>query len=224
MSGPAPLVLLAAGAAMLAVGLHAAPSRRSGAIRWPGVAQGWWARAAARRRLPILELMEGLAAELAAGQPTRLALASAAADLPGSPCPRALRAARSGGDVATALRQDARAPGGEDLRALAACWEVAEHSGAGLQAAIARMAAGLRASEQARAQLAGEVAAVSATARILAALPLAGLAIGQWVGAAPLTWLLGGWVGRAVLALGLLLQGAGLVWLRGMIARARAGL
>lgn len=226
MSVPTPLVLLAAVAAVLAVGLQGPPRRhvprvvdRSGAV------PGWWrSRLGSRQPMPILELMEGLAAELAAGQPTRFALASAAADLPRPACPRAVRAARSGGDVAAALRQDARAPGAGDLRALAACWEVAEHSGAGLQLAVARMAAGLRASEQARAQLAAEVAAVAATARILAALPLAGLAIGQWVGADPLSWLVGGWAGRGVLALGLVLQAGGLLWLRAMVARARAGL
>lgn len=187
-----------------------------------------WAAVIARVRpgppAPVRELMAGLAAELAAGQPTGAALEQAAAGLDPDPCPRARRVARYGGDVAAALRQDATARGAEPLRSLAACWEVAEQSGAGLSLAVGRLAEGLRASERARAELAGEVAAVRTSARLLALLPLFGLLIGQWIGADPLDWLVGGWAGRAVLAAGLLLQGLGVLWLRRMVAAVRTEL
>jgi tight adherence protein B len=173
---------------------------------------------------PIPELLSALAAELAAGQPPGRALESAAAGLAPSPCPMALAAIRTGGDVAGALRADARAPGSRSLRGLAACWEVSDRSGAGLSAAVSRLAEGLRAGAEAEAQLAGEVAAVRTSARLLAGLPLLGLLIGQWIGAQPLAWLAGSWVGRSVLLTGLGLQVLGMVWLRRMVSAVRDSL
>jgi tight adherence protein B len=170
---------------------------------------------------PVAELLTALAAELAAGQPTGAALESAASGLVPHPCPRALAASRSGADVATALRADAQVPGARALRGLAACWEVSERSGAGLSVAVARLAGGLRASAEADAQLVAEIAAVRTSARLLAGLPLLGLLIGQWIGADPLTWLTGSWVGRIVFVLGVALQVAGITWLHRMVAATR---
>ena len=170
---------------------------------------------------PIAELLAGLVAELRAGQPTRAALELACADLVPDPCPRARRAAAVGGDVAPALRQDARAPGAGALRGLAACWEVAEHSGAGLAEAVDRLAEGHRAALRADEQLAAEVAAVRASARILALLPAFGLLIGHWIGAQPLAWLTATWPGRVALVVGVGLQAAGLAWLHRMVAGVR---
>jgi tight adherence protein B len=169
----------------------------------------------------VAELLTALAAELAAGQPTAAALESAAAGLDPQPCPRAVAASRSGADVAAALRADAQVPGARALRGLAACWEVSERSGAGLSVAVARLAVGLRASAEADAQLVGEIAAVRTSARLLAGLPLLGLLIGQWIGADPLTWLTGSWIGRVVLGLGVSLQIAGMAWLHRMVATTR---
>jgi tight adherence protein B len=173
---------------------------------------------------PVTELLVGLVAELRAGRPTGLALAAAAQDLEPVPCPHALAACRSGSDVAAALRRDAQAPGAHALQGLASCWEVAERSGAGLAAAVGRLAEGMRATAAIEAQLSGEVAAVRTSARLLAALPLLGLAIGQWVGADPLAWLLGSGPGRVVLVLGLGLQGLGMTWLHRMVVRVRVQL
>ena len=169
----------------------------------------------------VQELLSGLAAELSAGQPTAHALQSAAEGLEPAPCPLAVAACRTGGDVPAALRADARAPGAQPLRGLAACWEVSECSGAGLSVAVSRLAAGLRADTEADAQLTGEIAAVRSSARLLAALPVLGLVIGQWIGAEPLAWLTGSWAGRAVLAVGLSLQLAGMAWLHHMVSATR---
>ena len=228
MNGPLGLVL-AAVLASTAAGLWAGGRPMRSATRWSARAApaprdgavlgkaGWmpWRK---RGPLPILALLVGLAAELATGQPTGAALDQASRDLQPDPCPNARRAARSGGDVADALRLDAERPGGAVLRNLAACWEVAEHSGAGLALAVERLADGVRAGEQARAQLAAEVAAARASARLLAALPLMGLLIGQWIGANPLVWLTGTWIGRLALLMGLGLEGLGLLWLRRMVS------
>ncbi len=183
-----------------------------------------------RRRLPgrpappVGELLRALAAELAAGQPTALALQAAAEGLRPCPVPHTLAAVRSGADVSGALRRDAQAPGAGALGWLAACWEVAESSGAGMAAAVARLAESVRASRRAQAQLDAELAAVRSSAWILAALPLMGLALGQWIGADPLAWLIGAATGRVVLLVGLLLQGVGLAWLHRMVTSLREDL
>jgi len=193
------------------------------------VARAMRDRLGAGRGLPVGQLLAALSSELEAGQPINAALLNAAQGLDPPPCPEALRAAECHGDVTAALRRDARArevrardaPG---LLGLAACWEVAAQSGAGLATAVSRLADGLRASDRAQDQLASEMAAVRSTARMLAALPMLGLLIGHWIGANPLAWLLGAWPGRAVLALGLGLQAAGLLWLHRLVASARADL
>ena len=215
------VLLLVPGPLLLPGPLGGRRAGRSVAPRWLG------RRLAGVRRtptLPITELLSALAAELSAGQPTDLALRAAAEGLMPNPCPQALAACHAGTGVADALRRDASAPGGRALRGLAACWEVADQSGAGLAVAVARLAEALRAGAQADAQLAGEVAAVRTSARLLAGLPLLGLAIGQWIGAEPISWLVGSWIGRGVLAAGLMLQVAGMVWLHRMVASARAHL
>jgi tight adherence protein B len=89
---------------------------------------------------------------------------------------------------------------------------------------VSKLADSLRAGADAEAQLAGEVAAVRTSARLLAGLPLLGLLIGQWIGADPLSWLTGSWVGRAVLLTGVALQLLGMAWLRHMVAATRDGL
>jgi tight adherence protein B len=173
---------------------------------------------------PVAELLAGLAAELTAGQPPAVALQHAAEGLRPPPCPRAGRAAAMGGDVPAALRVDALAPGAGALAGLAACWEVADHAGAGLALAVARLAEGLRATAQARGQLHAEIAAARASARLLAGLPAFGLVIGHGMGAQPLGWLLGSWPGRAALVVGVLLELVGLAWLARMVRGVRAEL
>lgn len=213
---------LAALAAWLWAGAGRSSARVSVAGRSPepvsGMASGWLTRwRAARQPAAVLALLNGLVAELATGQPTGQALEQASRGLQPNPCPRACHAAVNGGNVAAALRLDAARPGAHALRNLAACWEVAERSGAGLALAVSRLADGVRATEQARAQLDAEVAAARTSAHLLAALPLFGLLIGHWIGAEPLTWLLASWIGRGVLLAGVLLQLIGLAWLRRMV-------
>ncbi len=191
----------------------------------PRVAPGASARVVtwvtSRRSRPspvaITTLLDALAAELASGQPTREALLQAAASVSPPPCPRAVVAAGSGGDVARALRMDSARPGGDQLAALAACWEVAEHSGSGLATAVSRLAGGARETERSRAEFVGEVAAVRTSSRLLAALPVLGLAIAHWIGAEPLAWMLSSAIGRACLAGGLLLEAIGMWWLHRIV-------
>lgn len=173
----------------------------------------WARRRRAARRTRLIEAVAGLAAELAAGQPPHAALASAAGNPPA--WPTALAAIRLHASIPEALRSDADAvePSQQGLLAsIAACWEVAATTGSGLSAGIERLASGARRSEELRAQLEGELAAPRATARLLAALPVAGLAIGTSLGIDPLGWLVGSALGWACLLTAGALIALGLTW------------
>lgn len=165
-----------------------------------------------RRRSHVAELCHGLAAELRAGATPESALLAAAADHPA--CPRAVHAARLNADVAGALRADAEEARSDALSGLAACWEVAAHTGAGLARGADRVAEVSRSEERLRGELAQELAAPRATARLLALLPLSGLALGQLLGADPFRFLTGTATGRTCLAVGALLSATGWAWSR----------
>lgn len=165
-------------------------------------------RRRAARRTEELEWLDALAAELAAGSDPSGALAAVPASA--TVCPRALAAARTGGDVARGLAVDgARSP---TVRSTAACWEVASGSGAGLAASLAVLADAARDDEKVRAELHAGVAEPRATALVLACLPVLGLALGAGLGAQPLAWLVGTGPGRIVLTAGLVLEVVGAVW------------
>ena len=167
-----------------------------------------------RMQVAVVDLCAALAAELRAGSPMAAALERAAeVPSPGEPIvPRALLAVRSGGNVAQALRWDASTAGGEGLRALAACWEVALGSGAALSPALSRLAQGLRAEQAQRREVAASLAAPRATARLLAMLPAVGILMGTGLGVDPLGLLLGTPIGALLLASGVGLVLLGVVW------------
>ena len=172
-------------------------------------------RAITAQRAKAVEALSALAAELRGGQPLGLALVNAA----GSPpvWPATLAALRLDGDVTSALRLDARAR--PVLAGLAACWQVSSASGSGLSTAVDRLAASARVAEDVRVQLEAQLAGPRATARMLATLPLIGLAMGMLMGADPLQWLLGTAPGLLCLLGGALLTVAGMAW-TGRIATA----
>lgn len=175
---------------------------------------------AGRRRLRNLEAAAALAAEMRSGQPARTAVTRSLGGL----APRTLAAARWGGDVPDGLRADAAAQREPLWLAIAACWEVAETSGAGLADAVDRLVVSARASEEIRTQLAGHLAAPRATARLLATLPIIGLLMGMGLGADPLGWLLGHPIGRLMLTAGLVLMGLGTLWTGRIAARVERAL
>jgi tight adherence protein B len=119
-------------------------------------------------------------------------------------------AARASGDVPEALRADPRAS--DLLRGVAACWEVAEGSGAGLASSLTTLADSAREVQRVRDELRAGLAEPRATAVVLACLPLLGLALGSLLGADPLAWLLGSPGGAAVLATGAALEVVGSWW------------
>jgi len=175
------------------------------------VAQHRAERSAALVRARVVELCDGLQAELAAGQTAAGALERVAAEWP-TVLPVA-RSAAAGGDVPTALRDLAAGPGAGDLRIVAAAWQVAHRTGHGLAGALARIAQELRDAEQTRRVVNGELASARATVRLVAGLPVVALLMGSGAGADPWSFLLGHPVGLACLAGGVGCGIAGLAWI-----------
>ncbi|MFC9687520.1 type II secretion system F family protein [Kribbella sp. NPDC056951] len=166
--------------------------------------------AATTRRTTVIEALDVLAADLAAGRPPIDALGGAATIAPDLRPAHA--AAKLGSDVPTALEQVARSPGSEGLRALAATWRVAEESGAAFATLTERLADSLRANEAIHRQTAAGLAGARSSARILATLPLFGIALGYSLGAHPLTFLTTTPPGWLCLTSGLALTALGLHW------------
>lgn len=177
--------------------------------------------AADRRAEQVLALCDAMASDLAAGQPPLAALDRAAEEW--EEFTPVSAAGSLGADVPDAMRSLAERPGAGQLRALAAAWQVASRSGAGLADAIARSASSMREERDTSRLVSSELAAAHATARMMAALPIGVLLLGSGVGGDPVGFLTSTPVGLGCLAGGLLLSYAGLVWLHrladGVLAR-----
>lgn len=179
---------------------------------WPGPAQR---RRRATERMRTVHGLSALAAELEAGQPPSVALRRCA-DEPAL-WPHALAALHVDADVPSALRADAvERP---VLGQLAACWQVAADSGAGLAASVGQLARSARTAEDTRVALEAELAGPRSTARLLSLLPLVGLAFGTMMGADPTAWLMGTSLGRLCCAAAAALIALGTFW-TGRIAAA----
>ena len=169
----------------------------------------------------VLEVCDLLAAELAAGRPPGTALAVASERWP--PLVAAVEAVRLGADVPEALRRlSSERRGAADLQWVAGAWQVAQHSGGGLAAALERTAGGLRARRRTRRLVDSELASARATSRLVASLPLAVLLMGSGAGSDPWAFLVSTPVGWICLALGLGLIGLGLWWIERLADRASA--
>jgi tight adherence protein B len=170
------------------------------------------------RRAAVIELCDGISAELAAGRPPETALARAAAVI--DPELRTALEFTRGGDIAAELDRAAQLLGAEALRLLAGCWRIGAERGAMFGGVVAGLATVLRDEESHRAEVAAQLAGPRATARLLAVLPLLGLAMGAALGARPLAFLFGGLPGLSCLLTGVGLDTLGLWWTRRLAAAA----
>lgn len=187
---------------------------------------GWLVRqraraaAALRAQVDVARACQLLASHVRVGQVPATALAVTASD-----CPvlrEALHVHEVGGDVATVWRRQARRPGHGGLAELARAWQVSGQTGAPLSATLEQVATSLSSEESLRAVVAGELASPRASSKVMAALPVCGIALGYLLGGDPVAWLLSGPVGWACLLTGLLLAAAGVVWIE-LLARRAAG-
>ncbi|MFE7117438.1 type II secretion system F family protein [Streptomyces sp. NPDC057654] len=174
-----------------------------------------------RREAAVIEICAALAGELRAGrQPGEVLAGLAPPDL-GPSWPEVAAAARFGGDVPGALRTVGRQPGAEGLNGVAACWRVAVDGGAGLADGLDRVAGALRAERDQREELYAQLAGTRSTAVMLALLPAFGLLMGSALGASPLRVLLHTPAGLGALAVGGLLECAGLLWTARIVRQAQ---
>lgn len=208
-----PVLLLVAGGSLrtVALGVVLVGAALAGTRLWQARAARLAASATSAR---VLETCESLAAELGAGRPPGTALARAVDDWPDL-APVA-EAHRVGADVPSAWRSLAERPGAADLRVVAAAWQVSHRTGEGLADTLDRVARSLREAASTRRVVDGELASARATAKLVAALPLLALTMGNGTGGDPWGFLLGHPVGLGCLALGLVFAFTGLAWIEAL--------
>jgi tight adherence protein B len=180
--------------------------------------------AAARSRAiadALPDICRATAAELRTGATPFAALARAAEDAPPELAAHLRRlAALSAHGPAPPAEAWAALPGAERLRAVGALWRVVTDAGNGLADGLDRLAGSLAAERRQRADLAAKLAGPKASAAVLAALPLCGIALAAVLGARPFAFLTGTPAGAACLVAGVGLDAAGLIWVRRLTARA----
>ena len=169
------------------------------------------AAAAELRQALVVAVCEALVGELRAGQPLVTSLEHCVEVWP--EFAPVVAAGRLDADVPTALRRLACQPGAEGLREVAAAWQLSQRSGAGLATALAQVAGTARQRQATRHLVHGELASAQATARLVALLPVASLAMSAGIGGDPWHFLLATPVGLACLGLGACFALAGLLWI-----------
>jgi tight adherence protein B len=182
------------------------------------VSRGRSRRLRLHRRGQVVWMCDALVAELESGQPPAAAVDAVAQEWPELEAVR--DAAKLGGDVPSALRALSERPGGEPMASVAAGWEVASRSGAGLVSVLERLAGVLRTDEDVRREVDANLAAPRATATMLAVLPVFGVALGTALGADPVGVLFGTLPGAVCVAAGSLLAVTGLFWVERIVDRA----
>ena len=174
------------------------------------------ARTVDARRRDVVTLTYAVAAELRAGRAPADALAAVAPQLVelSTEVTAAARAVRRGGDVGAELHRVARVAGAERLEQVADVWAVGVAAGARIGDVLDEAAAAFDAEDCGAEELSALAAGPRATVVLLAVLPLGGLALGTAMGASPWRLLVHTRLGWLLVAAALLLDAAGLLWMR----------
>ena len=173
-------------------------------------------RGAAQLSASMGEVLTALASGLVTGAAPRDVLADTAVGLPGLD-DLAATARSPTGDLRGALERLGRRPGGAAAADLALLWGLSERTGCSLVGPVQRLRDAERGESAVRRELAAQLAGPRATARLLAGLPVVGVALGAGLGADPLGFLLGTTAGFACLAAGGVLVALGLLWTRALV-------
>lgn len=173
--------------ALTAAGI-AASYAAAAAGAWRGVLNGRRGREARRTAADAIAL---LAADLDAGADPSGAIAAIETDWP------------NGAPTAT--------------ERLTAAWAVAAELGAPAAELCRRLADHLHEDERSLSRISAQTASIHATAALLTALPVAGVALGEAIGVDAVAFLLATPPGIACLTAAMALQAAGLVWTKALI-------
>ncbi len=216
-------VVVPVGALLIGPGQALAAALAAGTVR-DLRARNRAARERAGRLSGILAGVDAMVAELSVGAHPAAACSTAGRDAedPRVSAVFAEMAGRAelGGDVAAGLRTHA----GESVAwaRIAAAWETGTRHGIGMGELLVSVREDLRARERYERRAHSALAGARATAQVLAALPVLGVAMGQLIGADPLGTLLRTGAGGVLLVVGTCLTCAGLLWSRA-IADGAAG-
>lgn len=124
--------------------------------------------------------------------------------------------AELGGSMADAFGYVGRGP---QWHRIAAVWRVADRHGLRLAELLDAARTDMRERARSARRIEASMAGPRATATVLAALPAVGVALGQGMGAAPLSVLTGGGIGAVMLVVGTGLACAGLLWTDAIVAK-----
>jgi tight adherence protein B len=172
--------------------------------------------AAATRRAQLLAALRVLIGELDAGARPAAALAAAADAGPhyAAVFHAAATSAAAAHDAGTVLAED------PDTRVIGLAWRLGEDTGVALAGVLSRVAADLAAADEQRRTVAVALSGPRSSAFVLTGLPLVGIALGAAMGARPWDFLIGAPAGRAVCCVGVVLDVAGVAWMRHILRRA----
>lgn len=182
------------------------------------VRDGFGRRATAARHRDLSTAIRVLVGELETGAQAGAALSAAAASDPrvAEAFGSAARVAMRGGDVGAVLAE-ADDP---DVRVIGLAWRLGDATGAALAGVLGRVAADLAEADEQRRTVAVALAGPRSSAAVLSGLPVLGIALGAAMGARPLPFLTGVPAGRALCCAGVLLDVAGVLWMRRIVLRA----
>ena len=209
--GAAVLCVLVAGGAVLAGAAAAAA-----AAGWLLVRDATARKQHADRQRDLRIGLRVLIGELESGARPQVALAAArdAAPLHAAAFGAAAAASSGSADAGAALLAHS------ETQSIGLAWQLGADTGMALAGVLDRVAADLHAEQEHRRTVEAVLAGPRASALMLAGLPLIGIVLGGAMGARPLAVLTSSIGGQLLCLVGVLLDVAGLVWMRRLLRRA----